>query len=219
MALRARGHAPIVAPLSEVELLAKVDPKAGPWAAIVLTSATALSGIVSFAADKECLHVPIFAVGDATAKAARAIGFTEVASAGGRVNDLINLVVARLQPPARVLYLAGEQRSGDLAGALRAKNFEVDLVVVYRFLNARVLPEPAAAALNSELDGVLHFSRAAAEAFLNAAGNSNLLGIALTKPAHFCISDQVAAPLRQAGAARIEVAARPDQDALLELCR
>jgi len=219
MALRARGHQPIVAPLSEVEHLAKVDPKAGPWAAIVLTSATALSGIVSFAAGKECLDVPIFAVGDATAKAARAIGFTEVASAGGRVNDLINLVVARLQPPARVLYLAGEQRSGDLAGALRAKNFEVDLVVVYRFLNARVLPEPAAAALNSELDGVLHFSRAAAEAFVNAAGNSNLLDVALTKPAHFCISDQVAAPLRQAGAARIEVAARPDQDALLELCR
>ena len=219
MALRARGHQPIVAPLSEVELLAKVDLKAGPWAAIVLTSATALSGIVSFAAGKECLDLPIFAVGDATAKAARAIGFTEVASAGGRVNDLINLVVARLQPPARVLYLAGEQRSGDLAGALRAKNFEVDLVVVYRFLNARVLPEPAAAALNSELDGVLHFSRAAAEAFVNAAGNSNLLDVALTKPAHFCISDQVAAPLRQAGAARIEVAARPDQDALLELCR
>jgi uroporphyrinogen-III synthase len=219
MALRARGHQPIVAPLSEVELLAKVDLKAGPWAAIVLTSATALSGIVSFAAGKECLDVPIFAVGDATAKAARAKGFTEVASAGGRVNDLINLVVARLQPPARVLYLAGEQRSGDLAGALRAKNFEVDLVVVYRFLNARVLPEPAAAALNSELDGVLHFSRAAAEAFVNAAGNSNLLDVALTKPAHFCISDQVAAPLRQAGAARIEVAARPDQDALLELCR
>src|SRR5690348_16445083 len=167
MALRARGHQPIVAPLSEVELLAKVDLKAGPWAAIVLTSATALSGIVSFAAGKECLDLPIFAVGDATAKAARAIVFTEVASAGGRVNDLINLVVARLQPPARVLYLAGEQRSGDLAGALRAKNFEVDLVVVYRFLNARVLPEPAAAALNSELDGVLHFSRAAAEAFVN----------------------------------------------------
>jgi uroporphyrinogen-III synthase len=219
MALRARGHEPIMAPLSEIELLAKVDPKAGPWAAIVLTSATALSGIVSFAAGKEWLDVPIFAVGDATAKAARAIGFTEVASASGQVNDLINLVTARLQPPSRLLYLAGEERSGDLAGALRAKNFKVDLVVVYRFLTARVLPEAAAAALSSALDAVLHFSRAAAETFLNAARNSNVLDAALEKPAHFCISDHVAAPLRQAGAARIQVAARPDQDALLELCR
>jgi len=216
--LRARGHEPVIAPLFEMELLAEVDPKTGPWDAILLTSANGLWGIVSFAHDKKWHGIPVFAVGDVTAKAARDMRFADVTSAGGNVNELANLVAVRLQPPARLLYLAGEERAGDLAGALRSKNFEVDLVVVYRFLTAQRLPEPAAAALAGEIDGVLHFSRAGAEDFLNAARNSNLLEAALTKPVHFCLSEQVAAPLREAGAARVEVAARPTQDALLELC-
>ncbi len=216
--LRARGHEPIIAPLFEMERLADVDPKTGPWDAILLTSANGLWGIVSFAHDKKWHGIPVFAVGDVTAKAAREMRFADVTSAGGNVNDLVNLVATRLQPPARLLYLAGEERAGDLAGALRAKNFEVDLVVVYRFLTVQCLPEPAAAALAGEIDAVLHFSRASAEDFLKAARGSNLLEAALTKPVHFCLSEQVAAPLRRAGAARIQVAAQPTQDALLELC-
>lgn len=216
--LRARGHEPIIAPLFEMERLADVDPKTGPWDAILLTSANGLWGIVSFAHDKKWHGIPVFAVGDVTAKAARDMRFADVTSAGGNVNDLVNLVATRLQPPARLLYLAGEERAGDLAGALRAKNFEVDLVVVYRFLTVQCLPEPAAAALAGEIDAVLHFSRAGAEDFLKAARGSNLLEAALTKPVHFCLSEQVAAPLRRAGAARIQVAAQPTQDALLELC-
>jgi uroporphyrinogen-III synthase len=216
--LRARGHEPIIAPLFEMERLADVDPKTGPWDAILLTSANGLWGIVSFAHDKKWHGIPVFAVGDVTAKAAREMRFADVTSAGGNVNDLVNLVATRLQPPARLLYLAGEERAGDLAGALRAKNFEVDLVVVYRFLTVQCLPEPAAAALAGEIDAVLHFSRAGAEDFLKAARGSNLLEAALTKPVHFCLSEQVAAPRRPAGAARIQVAAQPTQDALLELC-
>ncbi len=217
-ALRARGHAPIVAPLFEMERLADVDPKTGPWDAILLTSANGLVGIVSFAHDRKWHNIPVFAVGDVSAKAARDMRFADVTSADGSVNDLAELVAARLTPPARLLYLAGEERAGDLAGALRSKNFEVDVVVVYRFVTAQYLPEPAAAALKGELDAVLHFSPASADDFLKAARNSNLLDAALNKPVHLCLSEQVAAPLRAAGAAHIQVAARPNQDALLELC-
>ena len=216
--LRARGHEPVVAPLFEMELLGDVDPKTGPWDAILLTSANGLWGIVSFAHDRKWHGIPVFAVGDVTAKAARDMRFADVTSAGGNVNDLVELVAARLKPPARLLYLAGENRAGDLAGALRGRKFEVDMVVVYRFLTAERLPDPAVAALSSELDAVLHFSRASAEDFLTAARNSNLLEAALNKPVHFCLSEQVAAPLREAGADRIQIAARPTQDALLELC-
>jgi uroporphyrinogen-III synthase len=214
-ALRARGHTPIVAPLLQIERLSKADPKAGPWAAILLTSANGLCGITSA---KEWPSVPVFAVGDITAKAAHHMGFADVTSAAGNVNDLIKMVAARLKPPGRLLYLAGEERTGDLAEALRAKDFDVDLVVVYRFVAMGSLPEPAAATLAGEIGGVLHFSRHSAAVFLEAARNSNLLDAALTKPVHFCLSDQVAAPLREAGAAKIQIAARPNHDALLELC-
>jgi uroporphyrinogen-III synthase len=217
-ALRARGHEPVIAPLFAMERLADVDPASGPWDGILLTSANGLWGIVSFAHDKKWHGIPVFAIGDATAKAARDMHFADVTSASGNVDDLLNLIAARLQPPAKLLYLAGEERAGDIAGALRGRNFEVELVVVYRFLTAQFLPEPAAAALESGLDGVLHFSPASAEGFLNAARNSNLLDAALNKPVHFCLSEQVAAPLRKANAARIQIAGQPTQDALLDLC-
>ena len=217
-ALRARGHEPIVAPLFQIEILSKVDPKAAEWAAILLTSTNALPGILKSAGRSAWRGVPVFAVGDRTAQAARDAGFTNVTSAAGNVNDLIGDVAAQLKPPARLLYLAGEERTGDLAGALQAKNFAVDTIVVYRFLTVPALPEVAATALADGLDGVLHFSRRGADAFLIAARNSRLLDAAVNRPIHFCMSEQVAAPLRQAGAARIQVAARPNEDALLELC-
>jgi uroporphyrinogen-III synthase len=218
LALRESGHEPIVTPIFQIEMLSEVDPDAGPWTAILLTSANAIRGIADLARRDDWRVMPVFAVGDRTAKVARDQGYTEVTSAGGNVNNLVNLVAARLKPPARLLYLVGQDRSGDLAGALRAKNFIVDVVVVYRMTAARTLPEPAIAAMRNGVDGVLHFSRHSAEAFVKAAGNAGLLEVALAKPVHYCLSDQVAEPLRRAGAANIRIAVRPDEASLLELC-
>ena len=94
-ALRARGHEPIVAPLLEMELVSEVEAKDGPWTAILLTSANGLWGVVSWARDKKWQGVPVFAVGNITAKAARDMGFFEVTSAGGNVKDLAKLVAAQ----------------------------------------------------------------------------------------------------------------------------
>jgi uroporphyrinogen-III synthase len=217
LALRARGHEPIVAPLFGIEILSEVEPEDGPWDAILLTGVNALRGVCTWVWKGRWRDVPAFAVGDRTAQAMREQGFTAVTSAAGDVNDLADLIVARLTPPARLLYLAGEERVGDLAGMLRAKNFAVDLVQVYRVVAARTLPPTAAAALNGEIDGVLHFSRRSAEAFLTAARNSGLLEAALRKPVHYCLSDRIAEPLREAGAADVRAAERPDEAALLAL--
>ena len=218
LALQARGHEAIVAPLFGIQIGSEVDPDAGPWEAILLTSSNALGAMAGFARHDGCRDLPIFAVGERTAQAAREIDFTNVSSAGGNVDDLVNLVAARLKPPARLLYLAGEERAGDLAGALRAKNFVVDTVEVYRFAVAETLPAPAIAALTGALDGVLHFSRRSAEGFLTAARNCGLLEAALTKPVHYCLSAGVAQPLTQAGAVKVSIAAHPDEAGLIALC-
>ncbi len=215
-ALRALGHEPIVAPLFEIEILSHADLSAGPWAAFLLTSANALWGLAGQTHRDVVRHVPVFAVGDRTAQAVRDAGFTAVTSAAGTVNDLADLVAAHLNPPARLLYLTGEDRSGDLAGTLRARGFVVDMVVVYRAVVAATLPAQAAAALTRGIDGVLHYSRRSAETYVSAARGAGLLASAL-KPTHFCLSAEVAEPLAHAGATDIRIAPRPAEADLIGL--
>ena len=217
-ALRVRGHEAIVAPLLTIEYFPDAALGDRPWSAILVTSANAARAIAAHRRRDELLRVAVLAVGRQSAQQLRAEGFADVSSAEGDVDDLAALVAARLKPPARLLYLAGEERAGDLAGVLRAKNFHVDTVVVYRAVVAQTLPEEAAAALAAGIHGVLHYSRRSAEAFVSAARKARVLEAALGKPVHFCLSAKVAEPLQEAGAADVRIAAQPDEAALMSLC-
>jgi uroporphyrinogen-III synthase len=217
-ALRARGHDVVIAPLLDLEILPDADLGTGFASAILVTSANAVRAMAGHRQRDALRGVAVFTVGDRTAQAMRDAGFTEVTSAGGNVNDLAALTAARLKPPARLLYLAGEERAGDLAALLRDRNFEVHTALVYRAVVVARLPRHAADALAAGLDGVLHFSRRSAEAYVTAARNTGLLEDALAKPVHYCLSDRIAEPLRLAGAADIRTASRPDEVALIALC-
>ncbi len=217
-ALRARGHEVIVAPLLEIEIVPDAELGGGPWAAILVTSANAVRAIAGHRRRDGLRAIPVFTVGRHSAQGMRTAGFTDVTSADGNVTDLANLVAARVKRAARLLYLAGEERSGDLAGTLRTQDFAVDTALVYRAVVAATLPRQAAAALAAGVDSVLHFSRRSAEAYVNAARNCGLAEAALTTPSHFCLSARIAEPLAQAGAINVRVAARPEEAALIELC-
>jgi uroporphyrinogen-III synthase len=217
-ALRAHGHEVILAPLLDLEILPDADLGDGSWSAVLVTSANAVRAIAGHRRRDELRNIAVFTVGDRTAQAMRDCGFTGVTSAGGNVSDLASLVAARMKPPGRLLYLAGEERSGDLAGLLRDRNFVVHTALVYRAVVTANLPRDAADALATGLGGVLHFSRRSAEAYVNAARNTGLLEAALGKPVHFCLSARIAEPLKEAGAADIRIAARPDEAALIALC-
>jgi len=217
-ALRARGHAAIVAPLLRIEPVNNAELGSGPWAAILVTSANAAPAIARHRRFAELKGVRVLAVGERSAQAMRDVGFADVISAGGGANDLTRLVGERLKPGAPLLYLAGAERSGDIAGDLAARNFTVRTVVVYRALAAGALPRVAAEALSGGgIDGVLHFSRRSAETYVTNVRAAGLTDIALKKPVHFCLSAAVAVPLAQAGAADIRTAPQPDETGMLAL--
>ncbi len=215
-ALRARGHTVVIAPLLHIEPIANVEIGAGPWAAILVTSGNAAQAIAANQRRGALLGVPVFAVGERSAQAMRAVGFADVTAADGGVDDLARLVAGRMPPGASLLYLAGEDRSGDLAGDLRGRGFIVRTVVLYRAVVAAALPQAAAAALAGGVDGVLHFSRRSSDTYVATARAAGMLETAL-RPAHFCLSAQVAEPLKRAGAGIIRVAPRPVEAALIEL--
>lgn len=215
-ALRARGHSVVIAPLTRIEPLAGATLGAGPWAAMLVTSANIAHAITGHAKRAELIRLPVFAVGERSAWAMRMLGCIHVVSAGGNAGDLARVVAAHLSPPARLLYLAGEQRSGDLGGELRAKGFAVETVAIYRAVAADILPPAATDALAGGADGVLHFSRRSAEAYVKAARAAGLLEGAL-RPVQFCLSAQVAAPLQDAGSRLVRIARQPAETALLDL--
>lgn len=211
-ALRAKHHIVVIAPLMCIEPVPDAPIGPGPWAAILVTSANAARAAAAHARAAELRAHPVFAVGQRSAEAMSAAGFSAVSSADGNVDDLARLIAERMQPGAQLLYLAGEDRSGDLS----ACGFAVQTAILYRAVTATMLPSAAAEALAGEIGGVLHFSRRSAQAYVNAARQASLLANAL-KPAHFCLSARVAEPLAAAGAAIIHVAPRPVEAALLEL--
>jgi uroporphyrinogen-III synthase len=215
-ALRQRGHTVIVAPLMRIESLSDAEIGAGPWTAILITSANAAHAIAAHPRRNALARLPVFAVGDRSAQAMRDSGFVDVSSADGGVGDLARLVGERMTPGSSLLYLTGAERSGDLAAKLGSRNFTVQTIVVYRAVAAARLPPAAIDALAQSIDGVLHFSRRTAEAYVNAARGGGLLESAL-KPAHFCLSAQIAGPLAEAGASTVHVAQRPVEAALIEL--
>lgn len=217
-ALRERGRQALVAPLLRIAPILDAPIGEGPWAAIVFTSANAVSAFVAHPAKARLLRVPVFTVGARTEEVAHAAAFAEVQSAYGDVAALAGLIVGRVIDRTKpILYLAGEDRAGDLEALLGQYGFAVRTVPIYRATAATRLPDVARSALaNDRIDGVLHFSKRSAEAFLAAIEADGLReqGLALR---HLCLSAEVAALLIAAGAERVEVARRPDQRSLLQL--
>jgi uroporphyrinogen-III synthase len=215
-ALRARGHDVLVMPMLRVERI-NADFGAGPWAAVLMTSANAVRAIAGHSEFGALCALPTLVVGERTRAAADAAGFADVASANGDAEALTRLVVARLSPgPIPLLYLAGEQRTADFEEVLRSHSFKVRTVAVYRTVAATEFSQTIRDALASgEIDGVLHFSRRSAEAFVAAAAAAGALGNRLTTR-HYCLSAQVATALANK-AVGVEVAARPTEAALLAL--
>ena len=215
LTLRARGHEVLVAPLMRIEpVAADLRPH---WGAVIITSANAAAAIATHKIRDALIKLPLYAVGKRSADAARAAGFADVTSAGGDLRDLILMIAGRRPDKhAPLLYLAGEDRAGDLIGDLAVHGIAAELAVVYRAVTVPFPPELIAALQAGQVDGVLHFSKRSADNYVNGAKKAGIVAQALNVQ-HFCLSSQIAEPLVAAGVARIAIAKRPDEAALIAL--
>jgi uroporphyrinogen-III synthase len=210
--LRAQGHDVVLAPLLQIEAVADADLGPSPWSAILITSGNGARALAGHPRRRELMALPVLAVGRSSAEAACVAGFADVTSAEGNADDLARLAAERFAGTRQpLLYLAGEDRSGELA----VPGVAVHTVVVYRAAKAREFPPAVRAALQQgTIDGVLHFSRRSVESYVDCC--RDIRGLAL-RPAHYCLSARAAGPLRSAGVLRILVAAQPDEASLLAL--
>ena len=220
-ALRDRGYEVLRAPMLRFEPVMFSDDEDALYGAVIVTSANALRAIASQLAGSRLVKLPLFAVGEHTAAAAREAGFTQVMVAKGDASALRDLVLAgvkarQLKKASTLLYLAGADLARDLAGELGEKGFTVVTHTTYRMVPASSLPrEICDAFVAHQIEAVLHYSRRSARAFLEAARSGGVEISALALP-QCCISLAVAAVLRDAGATQVMAAAQPDENALFE---
>lgn len=216
VALRARGHDALLAPVLRIELLSDADLGPGPWSAVLMTSGNAARAAAVHRRRDALLGLPLYAVGRQTANAARAAGFAQVISADGDAADLARLISSKHSGGA-MLYLAGSDRARDLPGELAVSGLNVETIVVYRAIAAADLPSNARAAMEQgKLHGALHYSQRTVRIVLDCVKTAGLVTRFL-QMTHYCLSPRVAEPLVAAGAADIRVAKHPDEAALIDL--
>lgn len=218
-ALRAKGFDVLRAPMLRFEPVPFQDDEDARYGAVIVTSANALRGLGPDLAGSRLLKLPLYAVGEQTAQAARAAGFGEVTAARGDGAALRELVLAsvkskQLKKANPLLYLAGADLARDLAGELGENGLTVVTHTTYRMAPASDLPRDICDAFVAHrIEAVLHYSRRSARAFLEAARSAGVEISALALP-QCCISAAVASVLRDAGATQVMAAATPDEEGL-----
>lgn len=216
--LTAVGAEAVIAPLLEISFSEGRDPDFVPdlegVQALLFTSANGVRALAKLGAVP---GLPVLAVGDATAQAAKEAGFGDVASADGDVDDLARLVGERLDPAAGPLvHVAGSAVAGDLSGALTAVGFTVRREVLYAVEMAKNLPAAAADALrNGSVDGVAMFSPRTGAAFVSLVQQAGL-ETTCAKLTAYCLSANVKAAVRDLPWGAVRVAARPETAALVD---
>jgi uroporphyrinogen-III synthase len=213
-ALRERGFEVVLAPMLRFEQVPRDEAFEADLAGVIVTSANALRAVEGQLAELAAL--PLFAVGNHTADEARRLGFARVISAEGDAAKLRQRVRKefRGKEATKLLHLAGNDLSRDLAGELGADGFEVITRTTYRMVALSTLSrESREAFAANEVEAVLHYSQRSARAFLEAARADGVEISALAVP-QCCISANVAAILHEAGAVQVLSATSPDENAL-----
>jgi uroporphyrinogen-III synthase len=210
-ALLALGHAPLLDPALVLERLPLPAIDAAAVAAILLTSANAVPSLTS-----ALLSRPIYAVGDATAAAARAAGAKDVRAGRSDGAALAAQVIATLPVDAgELLHLAAEETRPGLAEALEGAGRRYRRAVVYRMVPAGAMPAAVRAALAAgHIEAALFFSPRSAEVW-HARLVAAEPGATLRHVQAVCLSAAVADPIRALDWSALRIAPRPTHAALL----
>lgn len=206
--LAEKGIECLIWPLTRiVPLASRVEVPAGTEALLF----TSPNGVRAFADAAPHRNLPVLAVGNGTAAAARTAGFIRVASAAGDAQDLARL--ARETGWRRLLHPRGRDAARDMGAELAPDGIEVATAVLYAAELAGAPPTSVARALMAgEVDLVTVWSPRNGRFLADWLAEA---GPPLTTTDLLAISENAALPLRHAGFRRAIIAAHPDADAML----
>jgi uroporphyrinogen-III synthase len=216
--LEEAGHEAMVEPLLSVDFEDAELVDLSEVQALIATSRNGLRALKLQRAHRIAAELPLFAVGTATAKEARALGFKLIVTGAGNGAQLVPQITSSLDPQAGfLLHLAGDRLAFDLAGELQSHGFRVLQPRVYRTIPASEFSEGVRDAMaDGSLDGVILMSPRTADIYVKLVRRAGLQQQA-ARLCHYCLSEAIAARLTPLGPVRIETAHQPRLDDLLAL--
>lgn len=198
---------------SLIEPVLRVLPLQTPTAiavpdALVFTS---LNGVRLHRFRPSLSRLPVFAVGDHSARFARLRGYRRVTSASGDVHDLRRLICSRIAKGADILHLSAVHPAGDLAALLRSDGYRARRICVYDIAEASLAALDRVASALPDVGTILvHSPRAGRHVAAWLRRN------ALDWSGHVCcISEVAAGAFQNLANVRTVVAERPDEAALM----
>jgi uroporphyrinogen-III synthase len=211
--LAARGLDVMIEPLLDIESIPGATVDADGAQGILVTSANGIRALSRLWPERT---LPVWTVGDASAREARKLGYTQVESADGDVDGLADLVAARADPKAGVLiHAAATVSAGDLAGRLGRLGFEVRRQVLYQAVKATRLSDDLVRALTmGRIDLALFFSPRTAATFSGLVEDAGL-GHHVSAIRAYGLSANVGRALAPLPWRAVHLAAQPTQAALL----
>ena len=210
--LAVQGIEAVIAPLIDISDIPGATVDLAAVQAILVTSANGVRALSRVTQERD---VPVYTVGDASARAAADCGFTGVTSAGGDVGALAALVRMKLDPLAGALvHVTGSAVAGDLGAELASIQFVVRRSQLYRSQIVDTLPEAARNALtDGSIDAALFYSPRTASQFVKLVVEAGLQQNCQQLVA-CCLSPAVAEALTALTFAEIRIAEAPTQDFL-----
>lgn len=210
--LTTRGAVALHAPMSVMRR--KPAPDAAQTdnvAAVILTSANAAFALTA----GDLSQRRVYAVGEATARAAKACGASDILVGPGDATGLADFVSEHADAATgALLYLRAEAVAVDLAGLLREAGFEVREHVAYAAEAAEIAPPRFSDLAAGRIDAVLfQAARAAATFAALAARNPSVLRGCRSAIA-VGVSARALAPLAALDFRARAVAENPSEDAL-----
>ncbi|PST17303.1 uroporphyrinogen III synthase [Mesorhizobium plurifarium] len=216
--LGSMGHEAVILPLMQAQHLAGAVRAAlsEPHQAIAVTSAEAVRVLGSLGSGLEQhLATPLFAVGEATARAAGDLGFTDIRIGPGTGEGLAETVAAHLPLGGTLAYLAGSPRTDGFERSLHGRRIGHRTVECYRMTPVHYPAETLPGLVRAgPFDAVLLYSRETARRLVAGLRESGLEPADLA--ARFlCLSW----PIREILPADLacEIAAAPDEESLFTL--
>ena len=165
------------------------------YSAVIFTSANSLKYLKSNDIDK---NIICFCVGEATERKASSLGFQNIFSAEGNVQNLKEIILRNFSPKnGNLLYVSGETITMELDKKLMSDGYKVDRIINYSSEFNENLNDEFLRRLKNEIPDIVYiYSQNSAKSFLNIIKKYGLIDLWMDTNL-MCLGDKTSTVLNE----------------------